>query len=260
MKFHCLLIRVPTCINTGPRSSRLKDKKKGEGESMVKEQFVQNCIENNKLLHILGKDSTVVRLPESSSDISVCSNLRVGSHLRVNRSLSEDTMMSHGGLVSDNLIADRKQTVDLVEDLYSMKAFSSFYERKRILSMYGAGDIQPPRDSEGDSKAQGDRLSDQRLFSCVTCGILTFACAAIVQPREPAARYLMSADCSFFNDWTVNPGVPTKGFNVSAGADIIAYKRRTQPGSISEIMFLGALVIFFLWPVSHWRYFSATLV
>ncbi|XP_010037473.2 lysine-specific demethylase REF6 [Eucalyptus grandis] len=226
--------RVPTCINTGPRSSRLKDKKKGEGESMVKEQFVQNCIENNKLLHILGKDSTVVRLPESSSDISVCSNLRVGSHLRVNRSLSEDTMTSHGGLVSDNLIADRKQTIDLVDDLYSMKAFSSFYERKRILSMYGAGDIHPPRDGEGDSKAQGDRLSDQRLFSCVTCGILTFACAAIVQPREPAARYLMSADCSFFNDWTVNPGVPTKGFNVSAGADIIAYKRRTQAGSVEK--------------------------
>lgn len=249
-------------MNTGPRSSRLKDKKKGEGESMVKEQFVQNCIENNKLLHILGKDSTVVRLPESSTDISVCSNLRVGSHLRVNRSLSEDTMTSHGGLVSDNLIADRKQSIDLVEDLYPMKAkFASFYERKRILSMNGNGDIQPPRDGEGDSKAQGDRLSDQRLFSCVTCGILTFACAAIVQPREPAARYLMSADCSFFNDWTVNSGVPTNGLNVAAAAaDIIAYKRRPQAGSISEIMFLGALVKFFLWLVSRCSYFSATLV
>ncbi|KAI6675448.1 hypothetical protein NL676_003354 [Syzygium grande] len=226
----------PTCMNTGPRSSRLKDKKKGEGESMVKEQFVQNCIENNKLLHILGKDSTVVRLPESSTDISVCSNLRVGSHLRVNRSLSEDTMTSHGGLLSDNLIADRKQSIDLVEDLYPMKAkFASFYERKRILSMNGNGDIQPPRDGEGDSKAQGDRLSDQRLFSCVTCGILTFACAAIVQPREPAARYLMSADCSFFNDWTVNSGVPTNGLNVAAAAaDIIAYKRRPQAGSVEK--------------------------
>jgi hypothetical protein len=63
------------------------------------------------------------------------------------------------------------------------------------------------RDSESET-SQGDGLSEQRLFSCVTCGLLNFSCVAIVQPREPAARYLMSADCSFFNDWVAASGLP----------------------------------------------------
>ena len=31
-------------------------------------------------------------------------------------------------------------------------------------------------------------MSDQRLFSCVTCGILCFACVAFLQPIEQAAQ------------------------------------------------------------------------
>ncbi|XP_012856937.1 PREDICTED: lysine-specific demethylase REF6-like [Erythranthe guttata] len=43
--------------------------------------------------------------------------------------------------------------------------------------------------------------SEHGLFSCVTCGILCFACVFIVQPTEAAARYIMSGDCSIFNFW-----------------------------------------------------------
>ncbi|XP_052732870.1 lysine-specific demethylase REF6 isoform X2 [Vigna angularis] len=105
-----LCSRIPASISAEPRSSRLKDKKKGEGETVIKELFVQDVLQNNDLLHILGKGSAVVLLPRSSVDISVCAKLRVGSQQSIN-------------------------------------------------------------------------------------------------PRDPAARYLMSADCSFFNDWVVGSGV-----------------------------------------------------
>nr|KYP46608.1 Jumonji/ARID domain-containing protein 2 [Cajanus cajan] len=174
-----LCSRIPAGISAEPRSSRLKDKKKGEGETVIKELFVQDVLQNNDLLHILGKGSPVVFLPRSSVDISVCSKLRVGSQQSINVSNSE--------------------------------------------GMHSSKDNSKPiqRDNERET-SQGEGLSDQRLFSCVTCGILSFSCVAIVQPREPAARYLMSADCSFFNDWVVGSGVSSNKFT-------IAHDRATIP-------------------------------
>ncbi|CBI14884.3 unnamed protein product, partial [Vitis vinifera] len=180
-----LCSRIPMSISVEPRSSRLKDKKRGEGETVVKELFVQNIMQNNDLLHILGKGSSIVLLPKRSSDISVCPNLRVGSSSRVKPRLSlglcnlEEAMktsksilhLSHG---NDNGSALTSQTQNM--------------------------------ETKIESISHGDGLSDQALFSCVTCGILSFACVALIQPREAAARYLMSADCSFFNDWIVGSG------------------------------------------------------
>ncbi|KDO69371.1 hypothetical protein CISIN_1g0010001mg, partial [Citrus sinensis] len=81
-------------------------------------------------------------------------------------------------------------------------------------------------DTERQNTVQGDQSSDQRLFSCVTCGILSFACVAVIQPREPTARYLMSADCSFFNDWIVGSGV--SGAFRAAGEDVIASEHNSR--------------------------------
>ncbi|KAJ6410320.1 hypothetical protein OIU84_007134 [Salix udensis] len=169
--------RIPVNISAKPRSSRLKDKQKGEGEMLVKEQFVKNMIQNNDLLHSLGKGSSVVLLPRSSSDISVCSKLRVGSQLRDSPTL---------GLCSQKDV---------------MKSSKSS----------GSGDILQDKDQEIN------QLSDQRLFSCVTCGVLSFDCLAIIQPKEAASRYLMSADCSFFNDWAIGSGVTRDVFAVAGG-------------------------------------------
>lgn len=178
-----------------PRSSRLKDKKKGEGETVVKGLFVKNVIQNNELLHVLGKGSSIVLLPQSSSDISVCSKLRVGSQLRVN---------------PDDLMIDGKQGIKQVKGLYSVKGkLASLCESSRHPSLNANGNASTPSkmlnmSAKRESNVEGEGLSDQRLFSCVTCGILSFSCVAIIQPREAAARYLMSADCSFFNDWAVD--------------------------------------------------------
>ena len=191
---------MPMGNSAGPRSSRLKDKKKGEGETVVKELFVQNVVQNNELLHILGKGSSIVLLPRSSLDISVCSKLRVGS-----------------------------QGIGQVKNFLPVKGkFGSFYER-----FDSSNSKTLNTDSERGSTAQVDGLSDQRLFSCVTCGILSFACVAIVQPRDAASRYLMTADCSFLNDWAVGSGITGNGFTVANG-DAITSDQNIYPGSFTS--------------------------
>ncbi|KAK9278197.1 hypothetical protein L1049_027758 [Liquidambar formosana] len=221
--------RITMSKSSEPRSSRLKDKKKGEGETMVKEFFVDNVIQNNDLLHILGKGSSVVILPQSSSDISVCSNLRVGSQLKVKPRLSvglcgqEEAIKASKSVVSDDIMLDRNQGVKKLKGFYSVKEkFASLCERNRLPSLGRNDDACTTSqtrnmNTERDRTAQGDGLADQRLFSCVTCGILNFACVAIIQPREAAARYLMSADCSFLNDWIVGSGVTSDGLTVACG-------------------------------------------
>ncbi|XP_040989323.1 lysine-specific demethylase REF6-like [Juglans microcarpa x Juglans regia] len=241
-----LCSRIPVGINE-PRSSRLKDKKKGEGETMVKELFVQDVVQNNDLLHILGKGSSVVLLPHSSSDISVCSKLRVGSHLRVNPRLTpglcsskEVVKMKSSSLVSDDLVQDGNGEMGRTKGLFPVKGnFFSLYERNKLYSLSGFNNRCPlnsktlDTDSERGSTIQGDGLSDQRLFSCVTCGILSFACVAIIRPTEPASRYLMSADCSFFNDWVVGSGITSNGFT-SAKGDAITYYQNAGTGRMEK--------------------------
>ena len=72
--------------------------------------------------------------------------------------------------------------------------FASMYEGNRDSSFGGTGyscRLLPQTlnsSIERESDVQGDALSDQRLFSCVTCGILCFACVAFLQPIEQAAQ------------------------------------------------------------------------
>ncbi|OAY47893.1 lysine-specific demethylase REF6 [Manihot esculenta] len=218
-----LCTRVPVSITAKPRSSRLKDKQKVEGETLVKELFIKNVILNNGLLHILGKGSSIVLLPRSSSDISVCSNLRVGSQLRVSPSLglcSDSVILkSSEDSIADEIMPERNNRINQVKGLLSVKEkFASLCERNRLSSLNRNDSMHTMvTGNEKGATVHGDKLSDQRLFSCVTCGILSFDCIAVVQPTEAAARYLMSADCSFFNDWIVGSGITNDGFPIAGG-------------------------------------------
>ncbi|KAF7838215.1 lysine-specific demethylase REF6 [Senna tora] len=241
-----LCSRIPGGISAEPRSSRLKDKRKSEGETVIKELFVHNVLQNNDMLHELGKESAIVLLPRSSSDISVCSKLRVGSQqLKLNPRYSLSACNSEGensskGYVSDDLVFSRSQGIKQVKGFYSVKEkFASLCERNRVSSLSVNDNIcsSSSKPLQGDTEretSQGDGLSDQRLFSCVTCGILSFACVAIVQPREPAARYLMSADCSFFNDWVVGSGVSSNKFTVAHGDATISEKNTFTGWKVSS--------------------------
>ena len=217
--------RIPGGISAEPRSSRLKDKRKGEGETIIKELFVRDVLQNNDLLHVLGKGSAIVLLPRSSSDFSVCSKLRVGSQqLKVSPEFSLNACNSEGmnsskGFASDDLVYNRNNGINQVKGFYSVKEkFATLCERNRAFGANGnicTSSSKTMQRDTGIETSREDGLSDQRLFSCVTCGILSFACVAIVQPREQAARYLMTADCSFFNDWIVGSGVTSNKFTVA---------------------------------------------
>jgi hypothetical protein len=237
-------------ISAKPRSSRLKDKQKGEGETLVKEQFVKNMMQNNDLLHILGKGSSVVLLPRGSSDISVCSKLRVGSQLRDNPTLGlcsqKDVMKSSKSSGSGDILQDKNQEINQVKGIFSVKAkFASLCERNRFSTLNGNECSQSMNiGTERGRSIHGDKLSDQRLFSCVTCGILSFDCLAIIQPKEAASRYLMSADCSFFNDWAVGSGVTRDVFAVAGGIANISEQNSSSmfDGKTLRLLLLASIL------------------
>ncbi|PQQ21747.1 lysine-specific demethylase REF6 [Prunus yedoensis var. nudiflora] len=123
---------------------------------------------------------------------------------------------------------------------YSMKGkLASLCESNRLPSLSGNNDAHALNSKrlnmniERESNVEGEGLSDQRLFSCVTCGILSFACVAIIQPTEAAARYLMSADRSFFSDWVVGSGLAGEVFQV-ANEDPITSKNDPCTGLVEN--------------------------
>ncbi|KAL6997053.1 hypothetical protein U1Q18_007175 [Sarracenia purpurea var. burkii] len=239
-----LCSRIPKSINSAPRSSRLKDKKRGEGENLIKELFVEDVMKNNDMLHILAEGSSIVLLPQNSLDDSVGSNLRIASRIKGNPSFPlglcspEEEMKASEHLVSGTFMPDRKCGAKQA-GFYSVDGKSSVWEDKRFPVLSGSDDastltsLTHKPDTERERTTQGDRLSDQGLFSCVTCGILSFACVAIVQPREAAAHYLMSADCSIFNDGDVGPQVTSDGFTVATGAANLR-KLNSTPGPMGN--------------------------
>lgn len=221
-----LCLSVPDGSSIKPRSSRLKDKRKSEGDTLVKEFFVQNVIQNNNLLHVLGKHSSVVLLPKCSLNVPVCSDYRVGSQLGDNARLS--------------LGLFQNQETKAVNSFSSVKSKSaSLYDRNMYISSFEnsimCGVSSPASDAkkERESAGQGEALSDQRHFSCVTCGLVNFACFAILKPKEQAARCLMSADCSSFNDWGVGSGLNHDVLTSAQGnaAEWISCTRGTNEGT-----------------------------
>ncbi|KAL9235582.1 hypothetical protein vseg_010328 [Gypsophila vaccaria] len=214
-----LAIRVPAGNTSEPRSSRLKDKKKGECDMLIKQMFVQDVMHNNKLLHTLGQGSEVVLLPHNSSEKFVWSNLRGGLKYKVKPGLpfslhnSEESIKPYDDIM-------------LARDIKQHKAFYSVKAKLNSMS-------HKTQNSETEAKddAAADGLSDRGLFSCVKCGIWTFACVAIVQPTETAAQYLMSSDCSVFKDWMAGPGATSHGIDAINGD-----AAPSEPDSVSGSM------------------------
>ncbi|XP_028781829.1 lysine-specific demethylase REF6 isoform X2 [Neltuma alba] len=203
-----LCTRIPERISPEPRSSRLKDKRKGEGETVIKELFIQDVLQNNELLHVLGKGSAVVILPQSSSDISVCSKLRVGSQqLKVNPRYTLSTCKSEGvnssiGFVSDDLAYNSNHGIKQAKGFYSVKEkFASLWERIRISSLSVNDNTCTStsktlqRDTEKETD-QRDGLSDQRLFSCS----VVFRVQAPHQRQKKVTPFFPSLTCVFTLD------------------------------------------------------------
>lgn len=180
-----------------PRSSRLKDRKKGEGEMLVKDLFFQDMMQNNEMLHNLGKGSSVILLPQNSLSHSFSSSTTArfqwNSKSRLFPSLCSPDLelKSTSSNASDESMLNSKQGINQTKGRALNRTFSSLF------GSIGVGTQEEKNESEPKKASH----CEQGLFSCVTCGILCFACVAIVQPTEEAAQYLMSADCTTLNNW-----------------------------------------------------------
>ncbi|KAF5808628.1 putative [histone H3]-lysine-36 demethylase [Helianthus annuus] len=185
---------VPTSIKPEPRSSRLKDKLKAEGESLVKTLFLQDITENNNLLHVLGKGSSIVLIPEEFLDRRLPASFNTQT---------DEFKSKHGSDSDDDAIQDKRQ----------QRIYSSFLNRNNRITLINEKD-------DSDKGFEGVKKPDPGIFSCVTCGILCYACVAIVRPTEAAGNYLMSADSSGISDL----GAATGFFDANEDASVVGPK------------------------------------
>ncbi|XP_057459549.1 lysine-specific demethylase REF6-like [Actinidia eriantha] len=242
-----LCSRIPKSIDSEPRSSRLKHKRRGEGETLIKKLFVEDVMKNNDLLHILAEGSSIVLLPQNSLDDSVYSNSRIASRFKGNSSFPlglcnpEEEFKVSESLGPENLMLDRKGGIKQLAGFYAVKGeFSSACDGNRSSLLHGSDDSSTlasqthKPNTERERTIHGHKLSDQGLFSCVTCGILSFACVAIVQPKDSAARYLMSADCGIFNDGDVGPRV-TSDANFSGLDSCSGWVGKSTPDGLFDV-------------------------
>lgn len=173
-----------------PRSSRLRDKRKNEGEIIIKETFVGTVIENNNFLGILLDKGSCIIIPEIEFPLP--------SFPAISQNKAED-MLIYGDAV------DETKGLEKMCDSRSAGAAASsacngrkFYETKfgtvNSSAFLVNSEIQSGIIEKGRSH-QRVGLLDQGRLPCVQCGILSYACVAIIQPKEAAAQYVISQEC-----------------------------------------------------------------
>lgn len=202
-----LRLREPKDFHTIPRSSRLRDKKKkDEADIIVKEKFVGNVIENNNLLSTLLDKTSCIIVPEivfprpffskmMVPEVTVKQSLAAG-HCSISRQAVES--------MSVDVALDKIIGVDNVSGPQSVTE-ASFYacNRKLYETKYGepdtaalglsASEMQNGVTDKHRLHREGGLLDHGRL-PCVQCGILSFACVAIIQPKEAAVQFVMSRE------------------------------------------------------------------
>ncbi|PKA60230.1 Lysine-specific demethylase REF6 [Apostasia shenzhenica] len=210
--------REPMCGSSEPRSSRLKNKMRGEGDSIVKRTFVQSVADNNNLLSYLQeKGSSCVVLPLNAPSSSLSSNSLVRSQVKVKPRLSlglcsrEEALEASKSLPSNDIMLEINAGIKhlLSENklaVYHRKKHTSSNNRFLSADISSSASCSQNAVDEKESNFQGEGVLDQGLLSCVTCGILSFACVAVVKPTELAARYLLSADCCSLDDQRIGSG------------------------------------------------------
>lgn len=180
-----------------PRSSRLRDKK-NEGERMIKEAFVGSVIENNSFLSILLDKSSCVIIPEiefplpsRAPEVTDKQGLIAGPC-----SISQQK--------AEEVYGDEIDEIEEAENMSESTTSSACSQRKFYETKFGTvnstafclstSDIKIGVIGKGRSHQEGGLL-DQGRLPCVQCGILSYACVAIIQPKEAAVQYVISREC-----------------------------------------------------------------
>jgi len=170
-----------------PRSSRLRDKKKNESEIMIKETFVGSVIENNNYLSILLDKSSCVIIPEIEFPLPSFPTMMV-PEVTVKQALIAGPCSNSQKKDEDMLASATTSSVCNGRKLYETK-FGTVNSSAFLLNP----EVQSGVIEKGRSH-QGGGLLDQGRLPCVQCGILSYACVAIIQPKE-AAVHVISQEC-----------------------------------------------------------------
>ncbi|KAG4919321.1 hypothetical protein JHK85_057602 [Glycine max] len=157
--------RVPRTLLPGVHSSRLRDRQKEEREFLVKQAFIEDMLQENKLLSILlGKEATKKAvlwnadlLPDSSKDFQL-----------------PDLTSTTGTSMADmsNIISAEKSSHYLLDEM------SLYMENLTNLDL-GGDDL--PCHFQTDSGA----------LACVGCGILGFPFMTVIQPTKKLIMELL---------------------------------------------------------------------
>lgn len=149
---------MPRTLLPGVRSSRLKDRQKEEREWLVKKAFIEDMLQENKLVSILlGKEATKQAvlwnadlLPDSSKDCQL-----------------------------PDLASTTETSVADMSNISSSDKSSRYLLDEMTLYMENLTDLYL-----GDDDLSCNFQTDSGALACVGCGILGFPFMTVVQPTE----------------------------------------------------------------------------
>lgn len=158
---------MPRTLLPGVRSSRLRDRQKEEREFLVKQAFIEDMLQENKLLSILlGKEATKQAvlwdadlLPDSSKNCQL-------------PDLASTTGTTMVDMSNNNTISADKSSHYLLDEM-------SLYMENLTDLYFGCDDL--PCHFQTDSGA----------LACVGCGILGFPFMTVIQPTEKLIMELL---------------------------------------------------------------------
>ncbi|KAJ1257354.1 hypothetical protein BS78_K085600 [Paspalum vaginatum] len=187
-----------------PRSSRLRDKKKNEGEIMIKEAFVGSVIENNNFLSILLDKSSCVIIPEIEFPLPSFPSMMTPEVIVKQGLIAGPCGISQQKADDMHFHGDAIDKITEIENMSESTTLSACNRRKLYETKFGTVNstafyLSTPEIQSGmiekDKSHHGGRLLDQGWLPCVQCGILSYACVAIIQPKEAAVQYIISREC-----------------------------------------------------------------
>eukprot|EP01018_Ginkgo_biloba_P034449 Gb_39738 [translate_table: standard] len=236
--------RIPVSLANEPRSSRLKDRKRSEGEMAVKKLFVNDMIDNNYLLSILlEKEATCYAVLWDSAQISSGSpNLSTCFYAVTNQNCSSAFRASSlealpSSPAPNNSILSCKNEGSCAESLLEMKEkftydltrvgqFSGDYcqpentvnhANKRFVGVRSEENSLGGQSLDSDLHSDDSMHLDSGTLPCVACGVLGFPCMAIVQLSEESARILLPADYKAVDKHFGMSGVGAVRYDVASG-------------------------------------------
>jgi hypothetical protein len=201
--------REPKNFYSVPRSSRLRDKNKNEGDIMVKENFVGSVTENNNLLSALLDKNSCIIVPNADffvPSFPVALESEVTVKQRFTAGPCSISQQGAENMAADHVAVDKVTEIqDMSGSLYPCEtSLVGCSNRKLYETKYGQRDAAALCLSTSEIQSRGidtarshpaGGILDQGRLPCVQCGILSFACVAIIQPREAAVQFIMSKEC-----------------------------------------------------------------